>query len=536
MDGRRFDVMTRAWATGRASRRGMLAAIAGSLLAALGPRAAAATCRPVGRSCREDANCCSGLCGDKDATGRRLCACPSPLEPCRALCVDPTTDYLTDPMNCGACDHRCPRTRCQLAACEAGQCTLIPDPVAVEGRRTCDDGDPCTEDDVCQSDGSCAGTPIVCTPLDACHLAGSCDRRTGSCPDPAAPDGRACGGDRHCCGGVCCPQATDVCTRTGCCTPEAPETTCEGACGGTVTNNCGLAVDCPGIPCGPECCDGSSEVCAGESPHQLCCAEGREACFTIGEDLAADTVCCGADRVCAPTPTFEENGLGACCPAGRAGCVTVTESGNTPFFPQSACCDEGEVCGETAFPLLGACCSEGLEACASQFALGYLVGCCAAGLVCKYTLNSGACCPAELEACATDEGVGCCREGDVCDYPSVLSPVGACCQEGRQACHTPDGTVCCGEGEDCAELAPGTGIGGCCPAGRAGCVSPTGEFFCCGAGERCIDGLPGGPICCAEDRIICVTDAAAVCCDEGEVCTEMGGGSIGLGDCRAAGS
>src|SRR5206468_3424338 len=71
-------------------------------------------------------------------------------------------------------------------------------------------GTPCEQDgDLCTIGESCYyGTcrpptgPVVCAPLDACHVAGVCDRATGSCSSPPAPDGTLCGGGT-CAGGVC---------------------------------------------------------------------------------------------------------------------------------------------------------------------------------------------------------------------------------------------------------------------------------------------------------------------------------------------
>ena len=54
------------------------------------------------------------------------------------------------------------------------------------------DGTACTGADKCQqytcSAGSCAGKPIACQPLDACHTAGACDSATGQCSNPVIPN------------------------------------------------------------------------------------------------------------------------------------------------------------------------------------------------------------------------------------------------------------------------------------------------------------------------------------------------------------
>ncbi|MEZ4311430.1 MAG: hypothetical protein R3F14_25625 [Polyangiaceae bacterium] len=42
---------------------------------------------------------------------------------------------------------------------------------------TCSDGNACTQSDTCQSGACTGGTPVVCAPLDQCHVAGACNHR-----------------------------------------------------------------------------------------------------------------------------------------------------------------------------------------------------------------------------------------------------------------------------------------------------------------------------------------------------------------------
>src|SRR5262245_28453006 len=56
----------------------------------------------------------------------------------------------------------------------------------------CSDGDACNGIEVCNL-GTCQpGTPVVCTALDQCHVAGTCDPARGACSNPTAADGAAC--------------------------------------------------------------------------------------------------------------------------------------------------------------------------------------------------------------------------------------------------------------------------------------------------------------------------------------------------------
>ncbi len=75
-----------------------------------------------------------------------------------------------------------------------GVCTTPPKPDGT----ACDDGNGCTQTDTCQS-GTCTGSnPIVCSPSDACHLAGTCIPATGACTNPQQPDGTACDDGNSC--------------------------------------------------------------------------------------------------------------------------------------------------------------------------------------------------------------------------------------------------------------------------------------------------------------------------------------------------
>src|SRR5207249_7040041 len=70
-----------------------------------------------------------------------------------------------------------------------------PNPQPVANGTTCNDGNACTTADACQA-GACAGRPVVCTALDQCHAAGTCNLVTGTCSNPAVPNGTACSEDR----------------------------------------------------------------------------------------------------------------------------------------------------------------------------------------------------------------------------------------------------------------------------------------------------------------------------------------------------
>jgi MYXO-CTERM domain-containing protein len=70
----------------------------------------------------------------------------------------------------------------------------------------CSDNDLCTTADKCAA-GKCVGAAVVCTALDDCHEAGTCNPNSGSCDDPRAADDTACDdGSGTCQAGKCEPN------------------------------------------------------------------------------------------------------------------------------------------------------------------------------------------------------------------------------------------------------------------------------------------------------------------------------------------
>jgi hypothetical protein len=223
MDGSRFDALTRSLVT-TGSRRSLLAGL-GGVLGLIGLRTAEAACRAPGRTCREHADCCSGLCGAKDRTGRRTCRCRS-----RADCPEPT--------------DQCHTASCLLGVC--GETVLI--------GQACDDGDPCTTGTTCQADGSCGGgTAAPGGPSCACAA-------PYVCGEPSPPDSPVnCAPD----GGEC-PQYPGYARCLCFATPE--ETT---ACG----DRCFICGDVPACETSADCASlGDDYVCA---VNPGCCTDNR---------------------------------------------------------------------------------------------------------------------------------------------------------------------------------------------------------------------------------------------------------------------
>ena len=176
MDGSRFDDLARSLVVS-GSRRRLIAGL-GAALAAFGVgRTEAAACRAPGRTCREHANCCSGVCGPKDATGRRTCQCQSAAD-------------------CPATPGECHAPTCEAGACVAGICAA--DESCLHGGcyRTCAaDDTPCMDGScgvACECVSDADATVLACVDID--FFIGSCatdaDCPTGTFCDPHHVDGQ----------------------------------------------------------------------------------------------------------------------------------------------------------------------------------------------------------------------------------------------------------------------------------------------------------------------------------------------------------
>ncbi|RKG57616.1 DUF4215 domain-containing protein [Corallococcus sp. AB011P] len=117
------------------------------------------------------------LCGDGVLGGFEVCDDDNQLsgDGCNSVCeVEPGYTCTGQPSVCTDIDECADGT----ANCQPGEiCVNTP------GSYTC-------EPDLC------AG--VVCAPLDACHIAGTCNPLTGQCSNPAAPNGTACSDGNAC--------------------------------------------------------------------------------------------------------------------------------------------------------------------------------------------------------------------------------------------------------------------------------------------------------------------------------------------------
>ncbi|MEO7328350.1 MAG: hypothetical protein ABI193_07215, partial [Minicystis sp.] len=206
--------------------------------------------KPDGTVC-DDANGCtqSDICMNGMCAGQSPVVCPAP-DGCHDMPV-------CNPMN-GVCSN----------------------PVKADGA-SCDDGNPCSQTDVCANGQCVGGNPVICAAADSCHTAGLCNPATGACSTPTKADGVGCDdGDActqidSCKAGVCtgatpitC-SAKDACHDVGACDPlsgmcndpfKADGATCDDKNECTDADACGMGA-CAGKakPDGTPCSLGTCE-------------------------------------------------------------------------------------------------------------------------------------------------------------------------------------------------------------------------------------------------------------------------------------
>jgi RHS repeat-associated protein len=149
----------------------------------------------------------------------------------------------SNPVACTASDQCHVAGTCDPAT---GGCS---NPAAPDGA-TCNDGNACTQTDSCQS-GVCTGSnPVVCTASDQCRVAGTCDPTSGACSNPAVPDGTSCTGSDKCSQFAChtgsCTGTPIACTALDVCHVAGTCDSATGSCSNPPNPSCP-----PGLPPDP---------------------------------------------------------------------------------------------------------------------------------------------------------------------------------------------------------------------------------------------------------------------------------------------
>jgi hypothetical protein len=236
-------------------------------------------CCASGNACQSNLTCGAGNTCQCGGIGQACCG--------GSACTDDGNSCNGSEVCLGTCQHQYPVICTALDLCHnvgtcqpsTGTCT---NPAKTGG--TCNDGDPCSQNDSCQS-GTCQGTPMSCASGLHCS-AGSC-----------ACDSSSCSGSKTCVNNACvsCGALNQTCCNGNCnngltCTSGSCKTTCDSRMGQPCdTNTCQPGqYDCNG-------------ACASKTPKN--CNDVTKTC----DFLTGQCVTCGARySFCCTAPGVEQ--------------------------------------------------------------------------------------------------------------------------------------------------------------------------------------------------------------------------------------
>jgi hypothetical protein len=411
----------------------------------------------------------AGTCDEASGT------CSNPVSPNGKTCSDGNACTQTDVCSNGVCQGSNPVTCPGATACTnastcdsaTGQCkTGTP---RADGT-TCDDGKKCTTTDVCKA-GVCGGDPVTCVAADSCHDAGTCDETSGTCSNPASPNGKTCNDGNACTSGDAC--------SAGVCLGGAP----------VVCNN-GTACSAPGT------CDPASGQCGpGPAlPNGTSCDDGRKC--TNG-DVCTGGVC-GGTTVSCPAPT-------ACHSQGT--CNEATGACTTPVAADGTACSDGNACTRTDVCLGGSCTGGNPVTCAAETA-------CLFGGVCDPSTGTCSGTKPKPTGTACDDGLRCTKTdvctGGTCGGTPVSCSAGQTCNESSGSCESLDACPACEQ----AHVVSGE----CDPKiGCANVTDPADRALCqalrdCMLTSGCWSNDPMDCLCGTAQGTDCLTDASNGAC------------------------
>jgi hypothetical protein len=526
--------------------------------------------------CTVDSCLTAGGCGHVAGNDGAACVVSGAAGSCTAGACMPTTVTCTDDGN-----------PCTAEVVVNGVCTH---PAAADDT-ACNDGNLCTQKDVCKS-GACTGTlPVSCTGASACTTAGTCNPATGLCaggtPKPAGTacddsnlctSNDACNATGQCVGAAKTCAATDVCHAAGTCDPASGQCSNPNAANG---KSCDDAVKCTtGDVCTNGTCGGAAVVCA--APADSCHSQGvcTEATGVCTNPVKADGATCSDGNACTQTDTCAAgvckggnpvscSGSGACTDAGTCNPATGACSGGAPK-PNGTACNDGKTCTTGDVCTNGTCggsavvCPAPTDACHVQATCSEATGTCPVALAPAGTAcNDGNACTQTDTCSATGVCTGAnpvsCTGASACTNAGTCNPATGQCAGGTPKAN---GTVCndgktCTTGDVCTNGTCG-GATVTCPAPsdschtQGTCQEATGlcnapaaangttcsDGLTCTTGEVCTAGVCGGgaPKCAAGQTC---SEPAGTCSgggnlwDRSPACLTCEGGGVDTGDCDA---
>ncbi len=475
-------------------------------------------CGAAGNLCSPQGTCQSGSCSAGNAvtcTALDQCHDPGTCAPATGVCSNPSK------ANGSACNDNNPCTQndsCQNGACSGG--------VAVSNGTSCGAGTLCSPAGTCQNGACSAGSPVTCVALDQCHDAGTCNPATGTCTNPAKADGSGCndsnpctqtdtcqsglciGGNPKVCAAANACQDVGICNAaTGLCiNPNKPDNTpCSDGNACTQSDVCvagacvaGSPIACPAPDqChDPGACNAATGVCTNPPKgNNVLCNDG-DACTQT--DVCTGGVCTGTlPKSC---PAAGPCGTSACNPQSGM-CVTTPVANGTV-------CDDSNPCTQTDSCQNGACAGANPKTCAASDSCHDPGTCNPANGVCSN--------PSKANGATCDDG-SVCTQNDTCQNGACAGGAAITCTP--SPCHT----ATCDAALGCVETAAADGAA--CNDGNActqtdkctGGLCVGGNPKTCGAANQCQD-----PGVCDAATGMCVNPnkADGAPCNDGNACTQ----------------
>lgn len=210
----------------------------------------------------------------------------------------------------------------------------------------CDDGDACTLVDQCDGRGACVGVShVLCRARDACHAAGVCDPATGVCGAPKAADGSPCDD------GDACTQV-DVC-EDGLCVGKSPvvcgDASSCSASAGRCDPRTGACSDSISRPDDTSCDDGNACTKTSSCRRGACVATSAVSCPPPKSECWV-VRCAPVDGGCLTTPKDD----GAPCAMADSTEGLCVSGGCVPAPPKIEPTDAGTPTADASPPVGGA--------------------------------------------------------------------------------------------------------------------------------------------------------------------------------------
>ncbi|NUN15080.1 MAG: hypothetical protein HUU55_15730 [Myxococcales bacterium] len=451
---------------------------------------------------------CSGtpkICNDNNACTDDFCSngnCQSTHN--FAACNDNNACTTNDACSAGTCKGGPPLVCSDANPCTQDGCVPSSGCSFTSAAGACDDGNVCTQNDMC-SGGKCIGGPtMVCDDKNVCTV-DSCQPQAGcvyASTSAACDDANDCTANDMCAGGKCA-GTTKNCDDGIACTADE----CQSGKGCVYTPQPAACNDdnpCTTDTCGPTGCtfDVNAAACSDNNPCTVGdqCAEG--VCISGGLNTCDDAIPCTEDA-CNPQQGCTHQPNHTKC-ADNVACTTdsCSAASGCEHAPQPAECSDNNPC-TTEFCDAGAGCvylEEGAVVCDDKNPCTTDI--CSATDGCKYTAIDGVPCD-DKDPCTAKEQ---CALG-------ICVPVAFKCSDGNPC--TAD--LCDSKGGACSNVA----INGACD-----------DQDVCTSGDECVAGkCVGKPQLKCTDANPCTDEFCdpiegcqfvpnALVCSDGDPCTE----------------